>query len=115
MKAEQLQDKAVDLIIATIANTETTSDAILLFGTTAVTMEMPATITGTIVTFEGSIDNGTTFKQIKDRLDAIITFTVAADGSYPLDANIFAGYDQIKLVMDVQDAERLIKVKPFAI
>lgn len=115
MEANQLADKAVDVLTATILISTTTSDAVFLYGTTAAVVEMPAAITGTSLTFEGSIDKGVEFKQIRDELDAAITFIVSAGGSYPLDANVFAAYDQIKLVMDSQAAERSIKVKPFAI
>jgi len=115
MQAIQLQDKAVDVLTLTILSSQTISDAAELFGTTAAIVEMPVAITGTSLTFEGSIDKGVTFKQIKDSSDTAITFTVAANGSYPLDTSIFAGYDEIKLVMVAQAADRSIKLKPFAL
>lgn len=116
MLASQLQDKAVDTLTATISISTTTSDAVLLYGCTAVAFQTPAALTGTSFTFQGSIDKGLTFKTIKDQLGATIAFTVAVDGSYPLDANIFAPYDQIKIVSgSTEVAEREILIKPFAL
>lgn len=116
MEAKELQDKAVDVLTATIAESGTVSDAVLLYGTTAVAFQTPAALTGTAFTFEGSIDAGATFKEIRDQLGVAVSFTVAVDGSYPMDASIFASYDQIKVVSgSAEAAERLILMKPFAL
>lgn len=116
MEAKELQDKNVDVLTATIAISTTTSDAVILYGTTVVAFETPATLTGTSFTFEGSIDGGDTFKTIKDELNATVTFIVGVDGSYPMDANVFAPYDQIKIVSgSTEAAARSIKMKPFAL
>ena len=116
MEAKQLADKAGDVLTATIPNATDTSDAVLLYGATALAFQTPAALTGVTFTFQGSIDKGTSFKTIKDQNGNPITFTVAPDGTYPMDANIFAAYDQIKFVSDQNEAaERLILVKPFAV
>lgn len=116
MLARELQDKNVDPITATIAISTTTSDAIVLYGTTAIAFQTPAALTGVAFTFLGSLDAGATFKTIKDQTGAAISFVVAADGTYPMDANTFAPYDQIKIVSgSTEAAERLIIIKPFAI
>lgn len=116
MQAVQTVDKAVQVLTATIAINGTTSDAVNLYGCTGAAFQMPAAITGTSVTFLGSIDKGVTFKQIRDINSNAITFTVAADGLYPLDKNTFAGIDQIKFVMVSQTGGAIsILVKPFSI
>ena len=98
----------------TIANGGTTSDSIKLRGTTPVVVQMPAAITGTNLMFEGSIDNGSTFTPINNSVGRI-TFVVAANTSFVLNPANFIGYDEIKLVMDVQGAERIIPIKPFKV
>ncbi|MGR3218840.1 MAG: hypothetical protein ACUZ8H_03355 [Candidatus Anammoxibacter sp.] len=116
MLASELQDKSVDPLTATIASSGTVSDAVLLYGCTAIGFETPAALTGTTFTFQGSIDNGTTFVTIKDQLNTTVSYTVSVDSAYALDATIFAPYDQIKVVSGSSEgAERLIKIKPFAL
>lgn len=98
----------------TILNGATESNALVLFGTAPVVVELPAAITGTNLSFKGSIDGGVTYCPIKNA-SATISYTAAASGSYPLDPDIFIGYDAIKVVMDAQGADRIIKIKPYAI
>jgi len=98
----------------TILSGQTDSDAIALKGTTPVVVEMPATITGTSMTFKGSIDNGTTYCVINNSVGAI-SYTVAASGSYVLNPAQFVGYDHIKIVMASQGADRTLKIKPYAV
>lgn len=116
MEARELQDKVVSPLTATIASSGTVSDAVNLWGTTAVAFQTPAALTGTAITFQGSVDAGVTFKVIKTSAGAAVSFVVAADGVYPLDPDTFAAFDQIKIVSgSTEVAERLILVKPFAL
>lgn len=115
MQASDTTGQIVDEITATIAISTTTSDAVRLYACSAVGFQIPAAFTGTSITFLGSMDRGATFKQVRDQLGAAVTYTVAVDGSYPMDANVFAPYDQIKLVAASQAAARAILVKPFLI
>lgn len=116
-EAAQFQDKNVDSLIATIASSGDTSDAVLLFGTTAIGFITPGTLTATTFTFLGSVDKGATFVTIRDQLDAIVTYIVSTNSGYALDATIFAPYDQIKVFTpgSTEAAERLIIIKPFAL
>ena len=118
MEARQLQDKNVEPLIATIASSGDTSDAVLLFGSTAIGFTTPGTLTATTFTFLGSVNKaGDDFVTIRDQLDAIVTYTVSTDSGYALDATIFAPYDQIKVFTpgSTEAAERLITIKPFAL
>lgn len=116
MQVTDLSDKAVDALTATIAISTQTSDAVKLYGCTAIGFAIPAAFTGTTVTFTGSMDGGTTFSTIKDKLDATVSYTVSVDSAYALDAATFAPYDQIKIVSgSVEAAARSITIKPFAI
>lgn len=100
---------------ATIAISGVISDAVLLYATTAVGLQTPAALTSTSFTFVGSIDDGSTFKQIRDNFGAAISLVVAVDGCYSLDPATFAPYDQIKIVCSAEAAERLVLIKPYAI
>ncbi len=116
MEAKDLQDKNVDPLTATIAAAADTSDAVLLFGCTAIGFTTPATLTGATFTFLGDMGDGT-FVTVKDQLNATVTFIVSVDSGYALDATVFAPYDQIKVVAadGNEAAERLITIKPFAL
>ncbi len=118
MEADQLQDKNVDILTATIAIGVDTSDAVLLYGTTAIGFSIPAAFTGTSVTFLGSMNKGAagSFVTIRDELNNEISYPVTISSGYPLDANIFAPYDQIQIVSNANEAaERSVPVKPFVI
>lgn len=117
MEAKDLQDKNVDALTATIAAATDTSDAVLIYGCTAIGFVTPATLTGATFTFLGSMDGGTTFVTVKDEFGSTVSVSVVVSSGYPLDANTFAPYDQIKVVAadGNEAAQRLITIKPFAI
>lgn len=98
----------------TISSGQTKSNALKLYGTTPVVVEMPAAITGTSLSFEGSIDGGTTFTPINTSTGAL-TYTVAASNCYVLNPANFCGFDEVKLVMASQGADRTIKIKPYIV
>lgn len=111
---EQYHDK-VTVASVTIASSGTVSGALILSGTTIVVFQTPATFTGTAMTFQGSIDQGATFKVINNATEAI-SYTVAADGCYSLDPAFFVGYDQIKLVSgSTETGVRVIKIKVYPV
>jgi len=100
-----------DVATVTILNTATTSGALILYGCLPAVVEMPAAITGTSLSFTGSIDNGTTYVPINDAFSAAVSYTVAASNAYSLNPAVFMGYDSIKVVMAAQGADRVIKLK----
>ena len=114
-EAKQFTNKQINLITATIASSGTKSTAINVYGASAGAMYIPASFTGTTVTFEGSCDDGTTFKAITNSLGNAVSQTIIADTWHTLDPQIFYPYDQIKIVAASQGAERTILVKPFSI
>jgi hypothetical protein len=102
----------------TVAISAQLSDAFNLHGCTFVAFETPAAITGTTYSFYGSIDNGATYAPIYDKYGVLVSFTaVAASRSYPIDnANLFIGYDKIKINTGTNEAAaRTIKVKAYPI
>ena len=102
----------------TVASGAQLSSAFSLSGCTFVAFETPAAITGTTYSFYGSIDNGQTYVPIYDRNGSLYSFSsVAASRGYPIDnANIFIGYDKIKINTGTNEgADRVIKVKAYPI
>lgn len=99
----------------TVASSGQVSSAFSLQGTTFAAFQTPAAITGTTYTFQGSIDNGATYKVIKNNAGSAYTFSsVTADSSYPVEMRYFAPYDKIKIDTGGSEAsERTIKVKAF--
>lgn len=119
MQVNQLIDKEVEIITVTILAGENTSSAGILFGCTAAVFQTPSEMTNASVTFLGSIDKGVTFAPICNTTNDIITYEISTDESraYPLDKNIFAGFDALKIVTPdgAEDSDRIITIKPFSI
>lgn len=114
-QASQFTSKQISVITATIASSGTTSTAINVYGTTAGALFIPTGFTGTSITFEGSCDDGATFKAITNSLGVAASQTVIANTWHTLDPQVFYPYDQIKIVAASQGSERTILVKPFSI
>lgn len=103
-------------LTATIASSGTVSDAVNLYGTTAVALQLPSAFTGTLFYIQVSIDAGSTFKRLADQDGTDRTYTVTADKIYWLDPAILIGADQVKIESnDTEAAERAIKIKPVSV
>lgn len=74
-------------------------------------MQLPATMTSTVMTFQVSADDGTTYQDLYDALGTTkISMTVAASRSYDLPAEL-AAWDHFKLVGgSAEGADRAIVV-----
>lgn len=83
-------------LTATIASGQTTSGVVNLSGLLPVCLQMPATFTGTTVTFQGSFD-GTVFQPINAG-GVAYTETVTTSVMVVLDPTMFQGLKQIKIV-----------------
>ncbi len=111
-------DNRPDLGTVTVAINTQLSSAFNLYGCTFVAFETPAAITGTTYSFYGSLDGGVTYVPIYDKNGSLYTYvSVAASRSYPIDnANIFVGYDSIKLNTGMNEAAaRTIRVRAYPI
>lgn len=94
---------------ATIANGQTTSDAVNCGDKPPVMLRMPAAFTGTSLTFQGSQD-GVTFQEI-DAGGSAYSVTVAASKDIALDPLKFGGARFIKLVSgSAEGADRAVIV-----
>lgn len=102
------------VLTATIDSGQTVSDAINVYGCTLACVETPSAMTGDALTFEGSIDGGSTFVKIKDKGGVAYTVVVSTSeaGSCPLDSFMFYPYDRVKVVSDATEgADRVLKLK----
>lgn len=96
---------------ATIAASGTTSAEVDLEGTTLCGLIMPATFTGTTITFQMSDDSGGTFVLMHDGAGASYSKTVATSKYIPLNPADFAGMRYIKLVSgSTESSQRVIKL-----
>lgn len=106
---DQTQDK-IDFESAVIAASGTKTAAVDLRGMTLVGFYLPATFTGTAVTFEASADNST-FISVRDGAGNALSKTVAQNQFIPLDPALFLGIQYLKLVSgSTEGAERTIKL-----
>lgn len=95
---------------ATIANGQTESSAVYVGAKAPVALVMPAALTGTTMTFQGSHD-GVTYQAIEPS-GAAYSVTVAASKNVPLIAAYFAGFPWIKIVSgSAEAAERSVRVQ----
>jgi len=98
----------VQMMIATIASSTTTSAAIDLCGNTIVGIVMPAAFTGTAVTFTGAVD-GSTYLPLVDTDGDALSVTVAVDTHIMMQPTDLVGVSDIKIVSnDTEAAERTI-------
>jgi FtsP/CotA-like multicopper oxidase with cupredoxin domain len=98
---------------ATIAASGTTSGAVNLHGLTAVGLHMPAAFTGTSVTFTAAPTETGTYQAVCEMGDSGSTYTVTAAASkyIPLDPQVFAGVQHLKVVSGSSEAaERAIVI-----
>lgn len=89
----------------TIANGETTSGAIQTHwnkGFSLGVLQIPAAFTGTSMTFEGSLDGGTTFAPIYAE-SSHYAVQVGADRMVSLKLTVFAGFTHVKLVSNASE------------
>lgn len=83
--------------ILTIANGQQTSDAVPSGSATAFGLQLPATFTGTAITFTVSGDKGTTYQTLYDVTNTAVSMTVAQGRSYDLPAEL-ATWTHFKIV-----------------
>jgi hypothetical protein len=94
----------------TIESGESTSTAANLGGTNLVGILFPSSMTGSNLTFQGSLD-GTNFFDIYDTAGSALTMTISANRFVALVPSDFACVRYIKLVSDGSEAaERTIQL-----
>lgn len=96
---QAIQVQKVLVVAATsIASSGTTTPAIATQGLSLVGIQLPATFTGTTITFQGSVD-GTTYQVIKSTTSGTsLSYTVAQATYVAIDPTPFYGLKYIKLV-----------------
>lgn len=78
------------------------------YGYTPVKMYIPASFSGTSVTFEMAEKADGTWAALKDSADAAVTITVTADNWYELAPNTFAGVEHLQIVSSATETSKTI-------
>lgn len=86
---------AVDV---TIADSATVSGAVTCNGLALQSITTPVAFDGTTMTFQGSVDGGTTFYAIYNTSGSALSITTAGSRTTVVESFGIKGYDQIKLV-----------------
>lgn len=87
----------------TVAISTTTSNVLDLRGKVLVALVMPAALTSTAITFQGSTDNST-FKQMTGSTGTALSCTVAASKHVCFVSNDFASARYLKLIMGTAES-----------
>lgn len=97
--------------LAKIAASGTTSGAVDLGHATLCGIYVPASFTGTTLTFTASDTATGTFAPVKDGAGAAVSKTVAAGDYIYIDPVLFAGIRHLKIVSgSAEAAERVLKL-----
>lgn len=98
-----------EVVSITIASGETVSGAFYAADAAHVAVELPATFTGTTLTFQVSTDN-TTFQVLRDFQGNVVTAIVTQGVSYDLPEEL-VGWHYLKIVSGTAEgAARTLKV-----
>ncbi len=104
-----------EIRVATIANGAALSDAVVIGVGEIVALDVP-TITSAALTFEGSSDGGTTFRDLYDSAQAEVSIAASTGDRYIQAPAALKGVDQIKVRSGTsgtpvnQGAARLIRL-----
>ena len=95
---------------ATIANGQTTSDTVDLYGYQMVALQVP-TMTAATISFLGSED-GVTFTAVKDSAGALVSYTHASPSVVLVSSAHFSQFPRFIQIVSAgaEGAQRLIKV-----
>jgi len=100
----------VDQGTATIANNDAVSSSVFMKNGIAGAIETPASLTGTALSFQVSLD-GVTFFPLHATAGTAISYTVAANRVIPLDPSVFGAFPYLKLVSGSTElAERVFTI-----
>lgn len=94
-----------------LINGSTSSNKLKLgYGNTAVKMYIPASFSGTSVTFEMAEAASGTWAVLKDSSDAAVTITVTADNWYSLTPATFAGIEHLQVVSSASETSKTVLI-----
>lgn len=94
----QFHTTNIDAVDVTIANSATVSGAATCNGMLLQSVTTPAEFDGTTMTFQGSVDGGTTFYAIYNTSGSALSITTANSRTTVVESFGIKGYDQIKVV-----------------
>lgn len=85
------------LAVVTIADSTTISASVFLKNGVAGAIIMPSAITSTTLSFQVSIDD-TAYTALYDTAGSLISYTVAANHTIPLNKEVFGAFPFLKIV-----------------
>lgn len=89
----------------------TTTDVIEIgYGFVPTKLYIPASFSGTAITFTMSDTKGGTYSPLKDSADAAISLTVSANNWYKLDPTTFAGIEFMRIVSGATETDKDVKL-----
>ena len=107
----QFPQRLCSNITVTILDGETISSAASIHGTSLQSIDVPAGLEGTSLSFLVST-NGTDYIQYRRMLDGtVVSGVIGSSGAYAAGAFDFSGYNHIKLVVAVQTGDITITLK----
>lgn len=103
--SDYTQNKGLQKTQVTIESAAQLSSAADLNGHTFCGFAIPSAMTGDAITFEGSVDDGTSFDPIKatDGTDRSVVIQTSEAGIYTVNPADFAGITHIKLKSDAAE------------
>lgn len=94
-----------------VSDSATVSQAVNLEGATLCGFILPATFTGTTITFQIADEEGGTYVNLYDKTNTQVSFSVTQGRGYSVDPALFACAQFIKLVSgSTEGADRVIKL-----
>lgn len=95
--ANKFVERIAENLTATISSGQTESTAVPLYGCNMVALIMPASFTGTTVTFKGSND-GTNYVPLYNASGTQLSASVGTSRAVCFTASDFAGWKYIKII-----------------
>lgn len=102
----------IDVQSVTMGSGAASSGTIQTYGANRGMLEMPDAFTGTLLTFNGSVD-GTIFRALYTTANAAVSQVCAGSRSYPLPSEVFNGVAFTLTAGTVQAAARSFRVSLF--
>jgi hypothetical protein len=118
-EANQFQHQMIDALPANlvVADDDTTTEQVSLFGTTALAIDVPGDLSGAEISFLVSHD-GESYKPLRNPDGSLykITGITTDGGNFPLLANFFAPWRNVKVVCgSSQSADAIFKIIPYSV
>lgn len=110
---KECSSRIYDTITATIANGATTSGVIDMGGASMAGLIIPASFTGTAISFKISDTFGGTYVPLKNSAGTTVSFTVSSSSAIGFDPTDFAAFRYFQIVSNnTEVGDKAIKIIP---